>query len=99
MKFTELLEKFPNVCTWQQEDEETGRLFLIYDYSAGPTAVATFEREIEPDGEFIDDTIRYTIFCLGVIRHGIFEHKLPEGIIPLVEMIALNANILDLENL
>jgi hypothetical protein len=97
MKFTEMLEKFP-CCTWQQEDEETGRLSQIYDYSAGPSCVATFEIEIEPDGEFIDDTIRYTIIFEGKLRIGLFEDKLPEGIIPLVEAIAPRVN-LDLENL
>lgn len=98
MKFTEMLERFP-FCTWQQEDEETGQLFRIYDYSVGPSCVATFEREIEPDGEFIDDTIRYSIFFSGRLYRGVFEETLPEGIIPLVEAIAPRANPLDLENL
>lgn len=104
MRFDEMLKKFPNVCTWQQEDEETSQLFLIYDYSVGPSCVVTFEREIKPDGEFIDDTIRYSIFFSGRLYRGVFEDTLPEGIIPLVEAIASRAiasrvNLLDLENL
>lgn len=100
MKFSEMLEEFPNYCTWKQEDEETGRLFLLLDYSAGPEAVAAFEIEIEPDGEAIDNTIVYAVFFEGLRYIGCFDSgEVPEKIFDLVEKIAPNVTVLDLENL